>query len=337
MNQLSSIKKFVLTSKAGMQLTVLNYGASITSLKIPLQNQEFVDVVLGFESATDYANSFEYGHAPYFGAVVGRFAGRIRNAEFQLNEKTIQLDKNLGEHHIHGGVEGFSQKIWEVSSHSEGDEPSISFSITSSHLDENFPGEVKVEVTYTLTLAGELDIQYKATTTEDTLLNLTQHSYFNLDGHQANVTDQELKINADKVLETDEENVPTGKLIPLKNHQFDFSKFKSVPSQIDDAFVLDFENDVAAELKSKKNMLQMKVFTNQPCVQVYVGGQIDSKLKSKDQISYHKTSGICFETQAFPDAPNHTHFPSAILKKDKTYHQHTKFQFINLNSKHKKN
>ncbi len=332
MSQLSSIKEFVLTSKTGMQLTLLNYGATIKSLKIPLQNQKFIDVVLGFESAKDYVNSFEYGHAPYFGAVVGRFAGRIRNAQFQLNGKTIQLDKNLGEHNIHSGVEGFSKKIWEVSSQTKGDEPCITFTLTSPHLDENFPGEVKVEVAYTLTLAGELDIQYKATTTEDTLLNLTQHSYFNLDGHQANVTDQELKINSGKVLETDGENIPTGKLVPLENHQFDFSEFKSVPSQIDDAFVLDFENDLAAELKSEKNNLQMKVFSDQPCVQVYVGGQIDSKLKSKSEINYHKTSGICFETQAFPDAPNHIHFPSAILKKNETYHQYTKFQFINLKS-----
>lgn len=333
MNKISSIQQFVLKSKTGMQLTVLNFGATITSLKIPLQNQESVDVVLGFDSPADYVNSFEHGHSPYFGAVVGRFAGRIKNAQFQLNGKTIQLDKNLGNHHIHGGALGFSKKIWSVSSHTEGDEPSITFILESPHLDENFPGNVKVEVTYTLTLADELDIHYKATSTEDTLLNLTQHSYFNLDGHQANVTEQHLKINADKVLETDNENVPTGKLIPLEHHPFDFSNFESAPYQIDDAFVLDFDNDLAAELKSQKNNLKMKVFTNQPCVQVYVGGRINSKLNSKDDIKYHKASGICFETQAFPDAPNHEHFPSAILKKDEIYHHHTRFQFNILEGK----
>lgn len=330
MTELSSIKEFTLHSKNGMQLTVLNYGATITSLKVPVEDQKFVDVLLGFDSPADYIHSFEYGHSPYFGAVVGRFAGRIKNAQFPLNDEIIQLDKNLGDHHIHGGTLAFSKKIWSVNSHTEGDEPSITFFLESPHLDENYPGAVKVEVTYTLKLTNELDIDYKATSTEDTLLNLTQHSYFNLDGHDGNVTEQQLKINADQILETDDDNVPTGKILSLKNHYFDFSKFKQVPSQIDDAFVLDSGNDLVAELKSRNNNLIMKVFTNQPCVQVYVGGRIDSRLKSKDNIKYHNTSGICFETQAFPDAPNHKHFPSAILKKDETYHQHTQFRFENL-------
>ncbi|SDG70107.1 aldose epimerase family protein [Psychroflexus sediminis] len=336
-NQIASIQEFVLTSKTGMQLRVLNYGATISSLKVPLQNRSLVEVVLGFNSPGDYVNSFEFGHAPYFGAVVGRFAGRIRNAEFELNGRIIQLDKNLGDHHLHGGTQGFSNKIWSVSSQTVGDEPSITFAITSPHMDQNYPGELKVEVRYRLTLKGELVIHYQATSSEDTLVNLTQHSYFNLDGHQGDVTHQELKIKADKVLETDEENVPTGQRISLENHPCNFSKFKPVPSQIDDAFVLDFENDLAAELKSKKNDLHMKVYTNQPCLQVYVGGKIDSKLTSKGQINYHKTSGICFETQAFPDAPNLDDFPSAILKKDDVYQQHTKFQFMNLSSEHTKN
>lgn len=331
-NKISAARTYVLTSKTGMQLEVLNLGATITALKIPLPNHQPVDVVLGFDSPIDYINSFQYGHAPYFGAVVGRFAGRIRNAQFQLNGSSVELEKNLGNHHIHGGKQGFSKNIWKVCSRTEGDEPSISFTLTSPHLDENYPGELKVEVRYTLTLANELDVYYKATAKADTLVNLTQHSYFNLDGHQGDVTDQELKIKADTVLETDEENVPTGQRISLENHPYDFSKFKPVPGQIDDAFVLDFENDLAAELKSEKNKIHMKVYTNQPCLQVYVGGQVDSKLTSKGQTGYHKTSGICFETQAFPDAPNHEGFPSAFLKKNEVYRQHTKFQFINLNT-----
>ncbi|NEV93824.1 galactose mutarotase [Psychroflexus sp. YR1-1] len=330
--KISSLRTYVLTSKTGMQLEVLNLGATITALKIPLRNHQSVDVVLGFDSPSDYINSFEYGQAPYFGAVVGRFAGRIRNAQFQLNDRTVQLEKNLGDHHIHGGKQGFSKHIWKVCSQTEGDEPSITFTLTSPHLDENYPGELKVEVRYTLTLANELDVYYKAISNADTLVNLTQHSYFNLDGYQGDVTDQQLKIKANKILETDEANVPSGQLNSLEDHPYDFSEFKPVPGQIDDAFVLDFENDLAAELRSKKNKLHMKVYTNQPCMQVYVGGQVDSKLTPKGQTGYHKTSGICFETQAFPDAPNHEGFPSALLKKEEVYRQHTKFQFINLNT-----
>lgn len=320
------IKEFVLNSKTGMQLSVLNYGATITSLKVPVEGRT-IDVVLGFDSPQDYVSSFEFGLAPYFGAVVGRFAGRIRYGQFELNDEQIQLSKNYGDHHIHGGKEGLSQKIWDLVSFSEGDEPSISFALKSPHLEENFPGEVDVQVTYTLTLKNELEIQYKAKSTEDTLLNLTQHSYFNLDGHQGDVTNQELKLNASQILETDSENVPTGKLISLEKHPFDFSKLKDVPAQIDDAFVLTPGNDFAAQLFSPKHHLQMNVFTNQPCVQVYVGGEVNSKLKTKSSVKYHKTSGICFENQAFPDAPNHEHFPSAILKKDEIYRQYTRFQF----------
>ncbi|MBZ9651987.1 aldose epimerase family protein [Psychroflexus montanilacus] len=320
------IKEFVLNSKTGMQLSVLNYGATITSLKVPVEGRT-IDVVLGFDSPQDYVSSFEFGLAPYFGAVVGRFAGRIRYGQFELNDEQIQLSKNYGDHHIHGGKEGLSQKIWDLVSFSEGDEPSISFALKSPHLEENFPGEVDVQVTYTLTLKNELEIQYKAKSTEDTLLNLTQHSYFNLDGHQGDVTNQELKLNASQILETDSENVPTGKLMSLEKHPFDFSKPKAVPLHIDDAFVLTLEHNLAAELFSTKSNLHMKVYTNQPCLQVYVGGKVNPKLKTKSNSIYHTTSGICFETQAFPDAPNHKNFPSAILNKDENYYQNTKFQF----------
>lgn len=326
LNQMPKIKQFALKSKTGMQLSGLNYGATITSLKLPVEGKT-VEVVLGFDSPQDYVSSFEFGLAPYFGAVVGRFAGRIRNGQFQLSDKLIQLKQNLGNHHIHGGSNGFSQKLWSVVSILEGDEPSITFALKSPHLEENFPGEVDVEITYTLTLQNELDIHYKARSTKDTLLNLTQHSYFNLDGHQGDVTEQKLRLNSSQTLETDAENVPTGKLISLEKHPFDFSKLKDVPAQIDDAFVLTPGNDFAAQLFSPKHHLQMNVFTNQPCVQVYVGGEVNSKLKTKSSVKYHKTSGICFENQAFPDATNHEHFPSAILKKDEIYRQYTRFQF----------
>lgn len=327
MNQLSSINSYVITSKTGMELTVLNYGATISSLKIPLANEEKIDVVLGFDSPTDYVKSFELGDAPYFGAIVGRFAGRIRNGSFQLHGKQIQLNQNKGRHHIHGGHVGMSQKLWIVKSKTEGDEPSITLMLESADQDENYPGKLTVEVTYTLTVHNELKIEYIATTTADTLLNLTQHSYFNLDGHEGEMTDQYLKINAGQILETDEDTVPTGKIIELKNHPFDFSEFKAVPREIDDAFLLKDTTKTAAKLYSKRNQLEMEVKTNQPSMQVYVGGKVNDELRCKDGKIYHKTSGICFETQAYPDAPNHSHFPSAILKQGETYYQNTSFKF----------
>jgi aldose 1-epimerase len=324
-----SIETFKLKSKTGMELHVLDYGATITSLKIPVEDK-LIDVVLGFDTPEDYVRSFELGHSPYFGAIVGRFAGRIRNGEFEVNGRKVQLEKNFGNHHIHGGSHGLSRKKWEVKSIIDSDEPSITFTVSSTPDEDGFPGEVTVEVTYTLTQNNELDIKYKATTTEDTLLNLTQHSYFNLEGHGSDVLNQLLKLNSNQVLETDSNNIPTGELISLHNHEFDFSNLKPVPSQIDDAFVLDTENDLAAELYSPNTNLKLKVFTDQPCVLVYVGGEVDSKLTPKEKLSYHKTSGICFETQAFPDAPNHEHFPSAFLKKEETYKQYTVFSFEHI-------
>ena len=327
MAKLSSITSYKIISKTGMQLTVLNYGATITALKVPLHDQKLVDVVLGFNSPEDYMNSFKYGNAPYFGAVVGRFAGRIRNGCFILNGKHIQLNQNKGKHHIHGGHEGLSQKLWKLKTKIEGDEPSLSFVIDSPSEQEYYPGQLLVEVTYTLTTQNELKVEYKANATEDTLLNLTQHTYFNLDGHDADVTHQKLKINSEQVLETDEDTIPTGEIIELKGHRLDFSEYKAVPSQIDDAFILKGQKNLVAQLYSPHHNLEMQVRTNQPSMQVYVGGEVDSRLSCKENKDYHAKSGICFETQAFPDAPNHSHFPSALLRKGETYHQQTLFKF----------
>ncbi len=326
-----AIQTFTLKSKSGLELSVLNYGATITSLKVPTQS-EAIDVVLGYNTPEDYQRSFEKSHATYFGAVVGRFAGRIREGRFNLNGKNIQLEQNFGSHHLHGGSQGLSSKEWNLVSIHHTDEPSVTLSVESPTAEDGYPGDVKVEVTYTLTLNNELDIRYKASSTEDTLLNLTQHTYFNLEGHFSDMNNQLLSINASEVLDTDTNNVPTGKLIALEGHEFDFTTPKPVPSQIDHAFVLNSENDIAAELYSKKTNLQMQVITNQPCVQIYVGGKLPADLPPKGSSIYHNTSGICFETQVHPDAPNHEHFPSAELKKGEVYSQHTLFKFQLKNS-----
>ena len=317
-----------LRNKNGCELLVINYGATITSLKIPISDNEKVDVVLGFDTLEDYVNSYYLPSPPYFGTAVGRFAGRINNAEFLLNGKRNFLNKNLGEHNIHGGILGFSRKLWRVTAKPSSENPSITLEYISKNNEENFPGELIVQVTYTLSEENELKVNYTAKTTEDTIVNLTQHSYFNLDGHFNDIANQELQINSNKVLETNDELIPTGEFTSLKNHLFDFSTAKLCPTSIDNTFVLEDEN--AATLFSTKNKIKMSVSTNQPAVHVYVGGNCFDKIKGKENTDYHPKSGICFETQNFPDAPNQAHFPSSILKKEETYSHQTTFKFKNL-------
>lgn len=321
------IYEYTLQNKNNFQVTVINYGASIKSLKVPLSNDRNVDVVLGFESLEDYVNSFRLPSAPYFGAVIGRYAGRIHNAAFELNGRKINISKNHNPNHLHGGFTSFSNAYWEVI---ELKSNTITLQYTSLNNEENYPGEVTTKVTYTLTDNNELEVSFLANTSEDTIINLTQHSYFNLDGHTATIKNQTLFVNSNKNLETTTDNIPTGRFIELKGNNFDFSIPKECPLTIDTTFVLNQENELAATLFSKKNKIKMLVFTNQPAVHIYVGGNCFNQINGKENANYTTISGICFETQNFPDAPNHNHFPSAILKKDQTYHHKTTFKFENF-------
>ena len=321
----NNISLYKITNKNGVEANITNYGATLLSLYVPTKNGK-IDVVLGFKSIDEYIKAFEIGASPYFNAVVGRFAGRIKKAQFQLNGKTIQLDQNHGKHHLHGGKYQLSNVAWNFENYNE-ETNTLTFSYVSK-ANEFYPGDVTIEVAYTLTDENELNINYKATTTEDTLLNLTNHAYFNLDGISGNTLDQKLQINAEKFLELDDENIPTGNFIPMENHAFDFRSSKNVVAGIDHCFVLKNTKEPAAILESVKNGVTMKVYTDQPAVQIYVGGKTSDELQNKESVKYHTESGICFETQVFPDAPNHEDFPNAILRKGETYHQNTTFQFI---------
>ena len=319
------ISLYKLINKNGIEANFTNYGATILSLLIPTKNGK-IDVVLGFDSVAEYIKAYEIGASPYFNSIIGRFAGRIKNAQFELNGKTIQLDQNHGKNHLHGGKHQLSNVAWNFENYNE-ETNTLSFSYLSK-ANEFYPGDVTIEVDYTLTDNNQLNIKYKATTTEDTLLNLTNHAYFNLDGISGNTLDQKLQINAEKFLELDSENIPTGKFIPMENHAFDFRNPKNVVAGIDHCFVLKNHTAPVAILESVKNDLKMKVYTDQPAVQIYVGGKTSNELLNKDSVEFHTESGICFETQVFPDAPNHADFPNAILRKGETYLQDTTFEFI---------
>jgi len=318
-----------INNKNGMQLNIITYGATITSLKIPLKNDSFIDVVLGFDTIEDYLNSFLLKSAPYFGSTVGRYAGRINNSVFKLNNKSIFLNSNNNGHSLHGGNIGFSQKIWQIKNVSEGENPSVTLGYFSPDGEENYPGDLSIDLTYTLSEENELIIEYVATTSEDTVINLTHHSYFNLDGHNSTILEQELLVHSNKILETNEHNIPTGQFLNLEANPFNFNQAKKCPQKIDTSFVLNDTEEFSASLYSPKNNLKLLVYTNQPAVHIYVGGNCNNEIKGKENTVYHNLSGICFETQNFPDAPNHDNFPSSILRKEEMYHHKTIYKFQN--------
>lgn len=325
-----SVFSYDLVNKNGMSVKIITLGATVTSIKVPLKNGNVVDVVLGFDDLDSYLKSFELKGAPYFGATVGRFAGRINNATFSLNGTTTVLDKNNCGHSLHGGNNGFSQANWKVKNTKEFDSPSITLTHFSPDGDSKFPGDLTVDLTYTLSDENELIIDYKATTTQETIVNLTHHSYFNLDGHLSSIENQEVVVNANRVVATNDENIPTGSFLEVANTKYDFLSPKKAPSKIDNTFVLDKKDEFAATLFNPNNDLKMTVFTNQPGVHIYVGGNCFNMIKGKEDAVYHPLSGICFETQNYPDAPNHKHFPSAVLKEGNEYNHKTIYKFQSL-------
>jgi len=322
------VHSYTLTNGKGLEVSFATYGAVITSLLVTGKDGKQTDVVLGFDNLEGYIASYGVPSPPYFGAVIGRYAGRIANGSFVIDDKQFQLNKNLGENTLHGGPIGFCRVVWNVKEvKQEADSASITFVYTSPDGEEHFPGELVTEVKYTLTADNEVKIDYTAKSSEDTVINLTQHSYFNLDGHKGNVLSQQLTVNSPAILEITREGIPTGKYIKAADKEIDFTSPANCPESIDNSFALTDAASPAAILVSKNTGLKMTVFTDQPSVHIYVGGNCFDIVKGKDGAAYHKHSGICLETQNYPDAPNHPNFPSAVLHKGDTYTQATTWKF----------
>ncbi len=321
----TKIELFTLRNSKGMEISVTNFGATLQSIKVPTKEEVLLDVVLGFDKIQDYEATFDSGSSPYFGAIIGRVAGRIHQGKFTLNEKTYTLDCNLGNDHLHGGSSGFSNAVWTLVSSSDAENPSITFQFLSKAIDCSYPGDVSAEVRYTLHEDNRISIIMNATSTEDTVLNLTQHTYFNLNGHSKNLDAHTLQIDAQHILDVNAALIPTGNKVPLNNHPLDFALPKECPIAIDNSFILKKDSLHQATLHNKLNGLSLSVQTNQEILHIYVGGETD--ILGKDGQKYHQRSGICFETQGYPDAPNHMNFPSIALRKGERYHSETIFAF----------
>lgn len=311
-----------------MKVRILNYGGIIQSILVPDSFGNFSDVVLGFDHPSDYLRSH-----PYFGALIGRFGNRIAQGRFILRDNTYHLPVNHGAHTLHGGLIGFDKVFWSVENHNL---KSLTLTYDSPDGDQGFPGNLKTEVTYELGDDQSLTITYKATTTKETPINLTNHSYFNLSNHpQDRILDHKLMINAVQFVAVDQDLIPTGELLSVRG-PMDFRDSHSIRDHIDEvggydhSYVLNKNSNelsLAATLCDPQSGRRLEVYTTEPGLQFYSGNFLDGTIKGKRGIVYRKHQGLCLETQHFPDSPNHPNFPSTILRPGETYHHKTIYLF----------
>ena len=325
------VSSFILDNEKGLIAEILDFGGIIRSLTF-----RGTDVVLGRDSIEEYQNN-----VGYYGALIGRNSNRIEGAEFQLEGKTYPLAKNDGNNNLHGGKVGFDSKIWAAEA-IDGEEPQLTLSLVSSDMEEGFPGEVKVTVTYTVTKDNSIRIHYEGETDQTTVLNMTNHSYFNLNGHDKGTIDgHTLWMGASFFTPNSSECMPTGEVVKTKGTPFDFTTpkkvgadFKGNNEQIglfggfDHNFPLDgFGFRKVVELAGDVSGITMEMYTDQPATQLYTGNMIEEGRVCKGGAVYTKHSGLCLESQVFPNNLTFSHFPSSVLKKGEKYDTTTEYKF----------
>ncbi len=326
---------YTIENKNGMVMEVSDFGATLYALTVPDKTGKLIDVVLGFDSPEEYMAS-----TTGFGATVGRNANRIGNAAFTLSGKKYELAKNNGINNLHSGPDYYHCRMWEVK---EVTDNSITLSLHSPDGDQGYPGAVTVDVTYTLTEDNGVCIDYYGVPDEDTVLNMTNHSYFNLNGHDfGNILGHELWLDADAFTPTDKRLIPTGEICPVEGTPMDFRVRKPVGKEIDAnyeplAFAGGYDHNwclngsgsfrKVAELYADVSGLTMKVYTDLPGIQIYAGNFLKEEV-GKQGVIYRRRQGICFETQYYPDAVNHSNFPSPICKQGEAYRTRTIYKFI---------
>ncbi len=328
---------FTLKNDKGVTVSVTNYGAAVTSIKVPDIEGKIGEIITGF----DYLEDYEKEH-PYFGVICGRYANRIAKGRFELNGKIYQLAINNGPNSLHGGLRGFDKVIWDAEIIEEREYIGVELTYISKDGEEGYPGNLQVTVIYTLNNRNELGIEYRASTDKPTIINLTNHCYFNPAGCENSIYDLILFLNADKYTEIDETSIPTGKLIEVEGTPFDFRKptrigdrINLVPGGFDHNFVLSKplnHFDKIAFVWDPKSGRKIHVFTTEPGVQFYSANYLDGSLVGHLQTRYHKHCSLCLETQHFPDSPNHPHFPSTILNPQEEYYQKTVYAFETTSS-----
>ena len=327
---MDNVQIFKLTNDNGISVEILNYGATIYKINVPDKNGNLTNVVVSLNKPDDYFSKNYIETGLYLGTMVGRYAGRISNGGFEIDKKRYDL-YNVDGVHLHGGPNGLDKKFWKVDDINK-DQNKITFSCFSEHLEEGYPGELTVKITYELTDKNELNISYSANSNKTTHLNLTNHSYFNLNG-KGSVLEHDLHINSDRRLEVDSLTVPSGNFLENKNSRFDYLKTSQLGrtgfKMIDDAFEIKNDKEVAATLYSKETGILMEVKTNQPAVVVFTHPEFP-ELPLPGNVKYEAYPSICFECQNFPDAPNKKHFPSSLLKAGEAYKNTATYKFSTI-------
>lgn len=338
------VKLYTLSNNNGMEVCITNFGGRIVSLVVPDKNGKHTDVVLGYDNIAQYADSV---NSPSdFGAAIGRYANRINKGKLNIDGKDIQLPINNYGHCLHGGPSGWQYQVYDAK---QLNDTTLQLTILSKDGDNNFPGNVKASVTYTLKSNNSLDIAYRATTDKETVINMTNHSYFNLNGDPSkDVENCILYINADKYTPSDSTFMTTGEIAKVDNTPMDFRKPTAIGKnvnnfsfdQIKNAMGIDHnwclntykngkgdDTKVAASLYSPKTGIMLEVYTNEPGIQVYTGNFLNGKVKGKKGIAYNKHASCCLETQKYPDTPNKKDWPTANLKPGEEYYSHCVFKF----------
>ncbi|HCW53859.1 MAG TPA: galactose-1-epimerase [Clostridium sp.] len=329
---------YTLENSKGMKVSIINYGGTVTSCVVPDKDNNCVDVVLGYDNIEDYLKGDKF-----FGAIIGRFGNRIKDGKFTLNGQTYTLACNNGPNHLHGGNKGFDKVIWDVVIDDEHPN-TLKLSYLSKDGEEGYPGNLNVTVTYSLTEENELEINYSAVCDSDTIVNLTNHTYFNLNGHSSgNVLNQKLMINADYFTVNDKLSIPTGEIRAVKGTPMDFTVLKEIGQDInadyeqlafgngfDHNWVLNTKGNLtqkAAHAVSESTGITLDMYTTQPGVQFYSSNFLDGSDIGKDKNPYNFRNAFCLETQHFPDCINHDNFASPILKAGEQYNQKTVYKF----------
>jgi aldose 1-epimerase len=333
------VNQYTLSNGLGLTAQVINYGGAITSLSVPDRNGQVADIVLGYDTLDGYISG-----TAYLGAIVGRYGNRISKGQFQLDGKSCQVTVNDGENHLHGGKIGFNKVLWDAIILKDAPEAAIQMQYVSPDREEGYPGTVRLKVTYTLTKKNELRIDYEGTTDQPTILNPTQHSYFNLSGNFTHtILNHLLMIEADSFTPVDKGLITTGQIRNVENTPMDFRNPVAIGARIDNKdeqleFGRGYDHNwvlrgsagqlrKGAELYDAASGRVMSVFTDQPGLQFYSGNFLDGSAKGKKGIAYQYRSGLCLEAQAFPDTPNKPQFPPVTLRPGQTYRQTTIYQF----------
>lgn len=333
------VDQYTLKNANGMEVKIINYGGIITHWTAPDKDGKYEDIVLGFDSLAGYLTP-----SPYFGAIIGRYGNRIANGKFTLEGKTYTLATNNNQNHLHGGVVGYDKVLWNVEP-IEGGESALKLTYLSKDGEEGYPGNLNITVIYTLMNDNSLKMDYAATTDKSTVINLTNHTYFNLSASKKDVLDQEVMLNADRYLVVDKGLIPTGELRPVTGSVFDFTKPTVISKGINDlkdnqiklgggydhAWILNKkepnELSLAATVLEKTSGRKMEVMTTEPAIQFYTGNFLDGSLTGKGNVKYSKRFALCLESEHYPDSPNQMAFPTVVLKPNEKYSTTTIYKF----------